>query len=478
MDPLLTRSAVEIARMIRGGELAATEVVDAAIVRIEEVNPALNAMVAYRFDAARQEAADADRQVAAGGRLPPLLGVPCTIKEAFALEGMPNTSGLVSRKGVTATRDAVVVRRLRAAGAIPLGVTNVSELCMWMESDNRVYGLTRNPYDQGRTVGGSSGGEGALIGAGAAPFGLGSDVGGSIRMPAFFCGIFGHKPTGGMVPNRGQFPDASNEGARYLATGPMCRRAEDLMPLLRIMTGPDPEDQRCVPWRLGDPDRVSPGDLRVFSVTDNGWLPVAPALRDAQQRAADALAARGARVEERRIEGLADSLPIWSSMLRLAGGPSFKSLMGGGPEVNAPAELLRWFGARSDHTLPAIGLGLLESLEGLAPGRSAHWMRRGLALKQELATLLGNDGLLLYPPYTRPAPRHRTPLLFPVQWVYTAIFNAMELPVTQVPLGLDARGLPLGVQVVASHGRDHISIAAARWLEEDLGGWVPPPRAA
>lgn len=105
-------------------------------------------------------------------------------------------------------------------------------------------------------------------------------------------------------------------------------------------------------------------------------------------------------------------------------------------------------------------------------------MRRGLAFKQELATLLGNDGILLYPPYTKPAPRHHTPMLFPVQWVYTAIFNAMELPVTQVPLGLDGQGLPLGVQVVASHGRDHLSIAVARWLEEDLGGWVPPPRTA
>jgi len=346
---------------------------------------------------------------------------------------------------------------------------------MWMESDNRVYGLTRNPYDPARTVGGSSGGEGALLGAGAAPFGLGSDVGGSIRMPAFFCGVFGHKPTGGLVPNLGQFPCSINEGARYLTTGPLCRRAADLMPLLRILAGPDPEDPWVVPWRLGDPDRVSPKSLRVFVVPDNGWLSVAPSLRAAQRRAADALANRGASVEERRIDGLRHSLEIWSSMLRLAGGPSFKYLMGGGPEVLAGRELLRWALGRSPHTLPAIGLGLLESIEGLAPGRSARWMRRGLALRRELSDLLGDDGLLLYPPYTKPAPLHRTPLLPPFQWVYTAIFNALELPVTQVPLGLDRRGLPLGVQVVASHGRDHLSIAAARWLEEDLGGWRQPP---
>ncbi|MFH1532632.1 MAG: amidase [Pseudomonadota bacterium] len=475
MDPLLTRPAFEIAGMIRHGECRAADVVDAAIARINAVNPTLNAMVQDRFDAARREAEVADRRARGGGDLPPLLGVPCTIKEAFALEGMPNTSGLVSRIGHVADRDAVAVRRLRAAGAIPLGVTNVSELCMWMESDNRVYGLTRNPYDPARTVGGSSGGEAALLGAGAAPFGLGSDVGGSIRMPAFFCGIFGHKPTGGLVPNAGQFPCAVNECSRYLTTGPMCRRAADLAPLLRILAGPDPEDRAVVPWRLGDPDRVAARGLRVFVVPDNGWLSVAPALRAAQGRAADALATRGAKVEELRIEGLRHSLEIWSSMLRLAGGPSFKSLMGGGPEVAAGRELLRWAAGRSPHTLPAIGLGLLESLEGLAPGRSARWMRRGLALKRELSDLLGDDGLLLYPPYTKPAPRHHTPLLPPFQWVYTAIFNVLELPVTQVPLGLDHRGLPLGVQVVASHGRDHLSIAAARWLEEDLGGWTPPP---
>ncbi len=475
MNELLTRPAIEIAGLIRNGEARSADVVDATIARIEAVNPTLNAMVEDRFVAARQEAAAADRRVAAGDALPPLHGVPCTIKEAFAFRGMPNTSGLVSRIGYAPAKDAVAVRRLRTAGAIPLGVTNISELCMWMESDNRVYGLTRNPYDPARTVGGSSGGEGALLGAGAAPFGLGSDVGGSIRMPAFFCGVFGHKPTGGLVPNLGQFPCSINEGARYLTTGPLCRRAADLMPLLRILAGPDPEDPWVVPWRLGDPDRVSPKSLRVFVVPDNGWLSVAPSLRAAQRRAADALANRGASVEELRIDGLRHSLEIWSSMLRLAGGPSFKSLMGGGPEVLAGRELLRWALGRSPHTLPAIGLGLLESIEGLAPGRSARWMRRGLALRRELSDLLGDDGLLLYPPYTKPAPLHRTPLLPPFQWVYTAIFNALELPVTQVPLGLDRRGLPLGVQVVASHGRDPLSIAAARWLEEDLGGWRQPP---
>src|SRR5262245_58857220 len=180
VDDLLSVSATELASRIRRRELSSLEVVDAHIAHLQRHNPVLNAVVCDRFDAARDEARAADARCAAGADLPPLHGVPCTIKESFALTGMPNTSGLVARKGLLSTADATAVRKVRAAGAIPLGVTNVSELCMWMESHNNVYGRTNNPYDPGRIVGGSSGGEGAAIGAGGSPFGVGSDVGGSI----------------------------------------------------------------------------------------------------------------------------------------------------------------------------------------------------------------------------------------------------------------------------------------------------------
>eukprot|EP01089_Gocevia_fonbrunei_P016444 TRINITY_DN5090_c0_g1_i4.p1 TRINITY_DN5090_c0_g1~~TRINITY_DN5090_c0_g1_i4.p1 ORF type:complete len:166 (-),score=29.07 TRINITY_DN5090_c0_g1_i4:232-729(-) len=149
---------------------------------------------------------------------------------------MPHTSGLKSRLGVISNQDAEVVNRLRKAGAIPLGVTNTSELCMWMESYNKCYGRTNNPYDLQRTCGGSSGGEGSIVAACGSPFGLGSDIGGSIRMPAYFNGIFGHKCTGGLISNDGQYPIAVNEANLYLSTGPMCRYASDLMPLLSVMS--------------------------------------------------------------------------------------------------------------------------------------------------------------------------------------------------------------------------------------------------
>jgi fatty acid amide hydrolase 2 len=424
-------------------------------------------VVCDRFEAAREEALAADTRARAGGDLPPLLGVPCTIKEAFALTGMPNTSGLVARRGLVADRDAPAVERLRAAGAIPLGVTNISELCMWMESNNKVYGRTNNPYDQGRTAGGSSGGEGAIVGAGASPFGLGSDIGGSIRMPAFFNGVFGHKPTGGLVDNAGQYPLPTGGAIRYVTTGPLCRRAEDLWPLLRIVAGSQHVE--------GHPGEVRLDGLRVVSVEDNGARRVSSELCGAQRAAEEALARRGAKVCRERVPGLERTFEIWSAMLDAEQGPSFASLLGCGTEIRPGWELLRWIAGRSNHTLPALGLALLEKIPKLVPARGKKLVEAGIQLRAELLRIIGKGGVMLYPSYPTVAPRHVMPLLPPFSWVYTAIFNVMELPVTQVPLGLDARGLPLGIQVAAAHGQDHRTIGVALELERAFGGWVPPP---
>lgn len=476
-NPLLTYSAVRLARMIREREVSSRDIVAAHIARIQQVNPALNAVVQDRFAVALDEADAADARVRAGQTdLPPLLGVPCTIKECFALTGMPNTSGLVSRRDVVVSRDATAVARLRAAGAIPLGVTNLSELCMWMESNNRVYGRTNNPYDPRCIAGGSSGGEGAIVGAGGVPFGLGSDIGGSIRMPAFFNGVFGHKPTGGLVPGTGQYPMAANAALRYVTTGPLCRRAEDLMPLLRVLAGPDGEDAGCLPLPLHDPAGVDVRQLRVLVIPDNGSIPVSAELAAAQSRAAAALHGAGARVTELRLPALRRSLEIWSAALHLSESPTFASLLGQGAAVRLGRELLRWALRRSPHTLPAIILTLVEKAPALSRKRLLAAMDLLQELRADLTERLGSDGVLLYPPYPTTAPRHYRPLWPPFNWQYTAILNVMELPVTQVPLGLGKGGLPLGVQVAAGHGQDHVSIAVAQHLETALGGWVPPPR--
>jgi Asp-tRNA(Asn)/Glu-tRNA(Gln) amidotransferase A subunit family amidase len=203
---LTERSASDLARAIRAGEVSSREVVQAHVARLRDVQPRLNAVAAERFEAALAEAEAADNRVAAADEheaLPPLLGVPCTIKESIALAGMPNCAGLLSRREHRAVETAPAVRRLLEAGAIPLAVTNTPELCLWIESHNFVYGRTRNAYDPRRVAGGSSGGEGAAVGAGGSPLGLGSDIGGSIRLPAFFNGVFGHKCSAWMVPNTG-----------------------------------------------------------------------------------------------------------------------------------------------------------------------------------------------------------------------------------------------------------------------------------
>jgi fatty acid amide hydrolase 2 len=477
MNPLLLQSATALARRIRSREISASEVMEAHLSHIERVNPGLNAIVRPRFAEARREAREADERAARTppAELPPLHGVPCSIKECFALTGMPQSSGLVARQGVIATRDAVSVARLRAAGCIPVGVTNLSELCMWMESDNRVYGRTNNPYDPTRTVGGSSGGEGAIVGAGGVPFGLGSDVGGSIRMPAFFNGVFGHKPGSGLVPSSGQFPPPHGRAWSYLATGPLTRRAEDLMPLLRLLAGPDGEDPSTREQAIGDPSTVRIDQLRILDVSDNGFLGVTDDLRAAQQRAAGALGRRGAKVVEAQFPELRSSLEIWSTMLAGAGGPTFADLLGNGDELRLLPELGRLLLGRSPYTLPALGLALIEPISKASPRQVARFEQEGEALKRLLQLTLGDDGVMLFPAHTRPAPRHGHPLLPPIQWAYTAIFNVLELPVTQVPLGLNAEGLPLGIQVVGAHGRDDLTIAVALALEQDLGGWVPPP---
>ncbi|MEY4949060.1 MAG: Family ership [Pseudomonadota bacterium] len=479
MDDLLTLSATRLADLVRSREVGSREVVEAHIDRAQRVNPTLNAIVRDRYEAARREADSADQALRESGPtgLPPLHGVPCTIKECFALEGMPNSSGLVSRRNVISGRDATAVARVRAAGAIPIGVTNVSELCMWMETNNRVYGRTNNPYDPERIVGGSSGGEGAIVGAGASPFGIGSDIGGSIRMPAFFNGVFGHKPSGGLVPGTGQYPMAHGDALRYLTTGPICRRAEDLWPLLKILAGPDGEDAGCREMPLGDPATVRFAGMRVVTVPDDGVRSPTRDLQEAQARAAAELARAGAIVTEARVKDLRYAFDIWSAMLSAAGGPSFREMLADGGPSRPGVHLLRWLSVGSPHTLPALVLALVEPLPKLTPGRTRRMLERGRELRAALDELVG-DGVMLYPPYPEPAPRHARPLMSPFNWVYTAILNVMELPVTQVPMGLNAEGLPLGVQVAARAGADHRTIAVARLLEERVGGWVPPRLAS
>ena len=293
-------------------------------------------------------------------------------------------------------------------------------------------------------------------------------------MPAFFNGVFGHKPTGGLVPGSGQYPAAHGESTRIVATGPLCRRADDLWPLVKILAGPDGLDEGATAMALGDPAVVRLDCLTVLDVEDNGLNPVHRELKVAQARVAEALARAGARIRRVRFPSLRRSFDIWSSTLSAADGQSFSVLLGNGKRTRGALELAKWAVRRSPHTLPAIGLAMLERVNGWAPARTARYVQLGRALRAEILDALGDDGVMLYPSYVSPAPRHYRPLWPPFNFVYTAIINVLQLPATQVPLGLGDEGLPLGLQVVAGPARDHVSVAVAQFLEREFGGWVPP----
>src|SRR5215210_1607851 len=248
---LTTLSATRMAQLIAGRELSAVELVNAHLERIEALNRTLNAFVFVDVEGARRQARVAEAAVLRGDTLGPLHGVPISIKSSVSVAGMPCETGSPFRRGVRGERDATLVSRARAAGAIILGVTNVAEQLMAWETDNALYGPTNNPWDLARTPGGSSGGESAAIAAGLSAGGVGSDGGGSIRIPAHFTGIVGLKPTPGRVPATGHFPRCGGPFALTGVVGPMARTVDDVTLLLSVMAGPDIGDPNGHPVPLG-----------------------------------------------------------------------------------------------------------------------------------------------------------------------------------------------------------------------------------
>jgi len=467
MSELIQIPASTLALRIRQGDVSAREVLEAHIKRVERVNPPLNALVVERFEAARLEADAADARVAAASPsdvLPPLLGVPFTAKEFMQVAGLPNTAGSVYRVGQTASKDAPVVTRMREAGAILLGLTNVPEGGLWMETYNAVYGRTNNPWDLKRTCGGSSGGEGALVAAGGSAIGVGADIGGSIRLPSGFCGIVGHKPTGGLVPTQGHWPTIGDGSDPALTVGPMVRCVADVLPVLRVMAGDE----------AGLPSELPPlGRPRIHVLDGSGALGVQRAVKRGVQSAAKALEADGAVRASERPKFLLKGLDAWATSLLGAGGESFDSLMSGGGRVPLLKEMALATVGRSKHIAPVLLVLALERMLSGVGGDGEKGRARIVAMRAELEALLGDDGLLLCPLYPTVAPRHGAPLWRPFGFLWTAVFNAMHFPVTVVPVGFDAKGVPLSVQIVGPRGADVRTIAAAACVESALGAWSP-----
>jgi fatty acid amide hydrolase 2 len=473
---LTERSATDLARAIRTGETTARDVVEAHIERIEHMHERINAVVVNRFDAARADADAADSRINAAAdddELPPFLGVPCTIKESIAMAGMPNCAGLVSREAIRSDENASTVQRLIDAGAIPLGVTNTPELCLWIETENRQYGRTNNAYSANRTAGGSSGGEGAVVGSGGSPMGLGADIGGSIRIPAFFNGVFGLKPSPGIVPSTGQFPTTETEvAAKMLTIGPITRRAEDLIPMLRVIAGPDGVDPYMREVAIGDPATVDIAETKILLSEHASFVAVSRELRAARLRAAEALEQAGATVETVSLRSMKRALELYLAVLKLEAGVSVSDLIvaEGSLKVGLRSSLKR----KGPHTRALRLLLMSEWMTGKMPQgslRKAAAARE--AFEQEMQAAIG-DAVLLHPTHPRVAPRHGRTVGKPWLLTTTAVFNLAAVPVAQIPLGLNARGLPLGVQAAAGPDRDHVAVAVALALERAFGGWVPP----
>lgn len=457
-------SATQIAAAIRAKKVSSLEVVEACLVRIEQVNPKLNAVVQLTADAARAEARAADAALARGQAMGPLHGVPCTIKDTIETAGVPCTGGTKGRANYLPKADDTVVARLRKAGAVVLGKTNVPELASAFESDNLVYGRTNNPYDLARSPGGSSGGEAAIIAAGGAPFGLGTDAGGSTRVPAHFCGIAGIKPNSGRSPRTGQFPFPIGMRTALSHMTVLSRHVEDLGLVLAVMQGPDAGDHTVPPMPLGKPDAVRLKGLRIAFFTDNGASKVSPETVAAVERAAKALADAGVTVEEARPPGADACYTLFHDLFRPDGGAGIRGFLKsvGTTEISPMME-------RSLQTLFAPAM----SAPGEVLGAAARWDAFRNGMLQFAQTY---DGLLS-PVCPFPAPLHGTSFdedKLP-GFGYAMMHNLSGWPSTAVRAGTSPEGLPIGVQIAARPWREDVSLALAQAVEKRLAGsWKSP----
>ncbi|MHB1357552.1 MAG: amidase [Anaerolineae bacterium] len=420
-------SATALAAGILNGSFSSVEVVQAYLQRIAEVNPRLNAVVQLSTETALAQAQAADTARSNGKSLGPLHGVPFTAKDVYETAGMIAAAGLEERSNYRPQHDAVVIARMRAAGAILLGKTNCPPGGGGGESDNPVYGRTNNPYNLMCTPGGSSGGEAAIIAAGGSPCGVGSDSGGSIRLPAHYCGIAGLRPTVGRVPNTGVLNQPGGLSDPRTTCGPMAHHVEDLALLLPIIAGEDGCDSGVASMPLGDYRLVNLGRLRAAWYVDDGLVSPTPATADTVRAAAQALGAAGIKMEECRPPG-----------------------------VEAAFEISRRYW-RS------------EELNGVEYQQLlADWD----AYRSRMLGFMTTYDLLLCPASATPAGLHGSVL--DTSFSYTLPFSLTNYPALVVRAGTSPEGLPIGVQLLARPWREDIVLAAGLQIEAALGGWQPP----
>jgi len=477
MSELTLLSAVAMAEHVRKKVISPVELVEAHLAKIERLNPKLNAFVHVDAACVRGEAKAAEVAVsvrnASSGVVSKLLGtlhgVPISIKSSLEVAGLRCESGSRLRAGFVATQDAPLVARLKRAGAIVLGVTNTPELLMAWETDNLLYGRTNSPWDLERTPGGSSGGEAAAIAAGMSAGGVGSDGGGSIRVPAHFSGICGLKPTPGRIPATGHYPASGGPFALIGVVGPMARTVADLKLLFEVMQGPDDGDTCAAPVTLRWPSDGEAKKLRVGYFEDDGRTPVTPETRAAVRAAAQALQHAGFQVEPFLPAGLDEARDLWRKFFVVAGGMMIRPMFQGRERDLSPIlkQFLEWSAAEP----PLTAETLLDA-----------WNRRD-ALRAEFLAQMRKYAILLCPAAAVPAFRHGERswqiggkvVDYLDAWSYTEWFNLLGNPAAVVPVGRSPEGLPIGVQIVGRPWEEEQVLTVAAAIEKECGAAKRPP---
>ncbi len=501
-------SAVEIVDKIKSGELSAVDVVEAHIRRIEEVNSKINAVVIPLFDDARAQAKKADERQSAGEDLGPLHGVPVTIKEQYMVSGTQTTLGAVNKIGNVYNTEGPLVTKLREAGAIILGKTNIIQTLAGVESDNRVYGRSNNPWNLNRTPGGSSGGESAIIAAGGSVIGLAGDFGGSTRIPAHFCGLHGLKPTAGRLTNDDFSHGLLGYGQEVFIPqpGPIARSVADLELVMKLFAETSMKVTTDmvppVPWP--DPSKIDVEDLHIGYYTGNGYFPVSPAIRRAVEESVEALKTMGATVDLFTPPDPAEAVRIFLGSVSSGGGKDFKNLLGTEKPIPQMEGMIKSLSAPS-FILPIIQRimamrgqhNMAYQIKCMGPrSTEKYWelVEARTDFRVHFHQLMDEGGFdaIVCPPASLPALTHGTSqYLYPPAFTDALMYNVLGAPagvvaVTRVKPGEESdrtvgrdmaeivarsvergsEGLPVGVQVVSRHWREDIVLAVMRAIEE------------
>jgi Asp-tRNA(Asn)/Glu-tRNA(Gln) amidotransferase A subunit family amidase len=458
-----------MARYIREEKISPVELAEAHLTKIERLNCRLNAFVHVDPERVRREARAAETAVMNGNALGSMHGVPVSIKSSIEVVGYRFESGTRLRVGVIGQLDAPLVQRLRNAGAIVLGVTNAPEFLMAWETDNLLYGCTNSPWDLERTPGGSSGGEAAAIASGMSAGGVGSDGGGSIRVPAHFSGICGLKPTPGRIPSTGHFPASGGPFALIGVVGPMARTVAEVKALFEVMQGPDDGDSCAAPVPVRWPSQAEIRKLRIGYFENDGRTPVTAEIRAAVCTAAEALRKAGFQVEPFRPTGLEEARELWKKFFVKVAGMLICPMFKGREHDQSPIlkEFLEWSAAEPELT----GDSLLDA-----------WIRRDL-LRSDFLAQMQDYPILLCPAAAIPAFRHGErwwqidgkTVHYLDAWSYTEWFNLLGNPAAVVPVSHSDAGLPIGVQIVGRPWEEEQVLEIAEALEDVCRAWRIPP---